>query len=140
MAIDDGGCAPTPLQQSGLILGQDERDYYRQTIARLTARIQEHNWADELAAVVSHPAGTLTDMDANGWDTKGETWLTPYEGLMRESVLPELGILVLVGSDMDTGRRNVVYQVTGANEECADVLVALGAVEYVKGQLGGRVA
>lgn len=132
MDYSDGGCAPTPLQSWEAM--QAERDFYREQVVRLKQQVSSAQFAADLHAL-SHPSAMLMEVD-----TDGETWLTPYEALIKESVLPELGISVLVGSDMETGRRSIVYQVTGASEELADLLVAIGAVEYVKGRLGERVA
>lgn len=130
MDTNDGGCAPTPLQ-----VMETERDYYREQVARLKVQVSSTDFIERLTAAVSHPSAILNEMD-----TTGDTWLTPYEGLTREGIMPELGISVLVGSNMDSGQRSVVYEVTGACEELADLLVAIGAVEYVKGRLGERVA
>lgn len=71
--------------------------------------------------------------------TADETWLTPYEDMIVEGSIPEVGVSVLIGVDMATGKRTVSWGAI-AGDHNADLLMVVGALETVKQRVLEKIA
>lgn len=75
--------------------------------------------------IVDDDIGPVADMP--------ELWLINYGDMIQERSLPEFGVRLLIGVDIETGHTTLQYELDG-DQANMDGLKLLGALAWVNGQ------